>query len=194
MNHLIVYAHPNEDSLNHKILQTAVDALKAGGHEVVVRDLYKMGFNPVLSLEDTKALKQGNLPEDIRTEQNHLTGADVITLIYPIWWAGLPAILKGYIDRVFAYKFAYTYNGEGMVDKLLTGKKGVIISTYGTSEDYYEAIGMEEALKQTSGEGIFNFCGVEIAEQLLFGGVNKSVTDQERREMLERVRSLFSAF
>ncbi|MGV2794856.1 flavodoxin family protein, partial [Clostridium perfringens] len=103
-------------------------------------------------------------------------------------------ILKGYIDRVFAYKFAYTYNGEGTVDKLLTGKKGVIISTYGTSEDYYEAIGMEEALKQTSGEGIFDFCGVEVAEQLLFGGVNKSVTDQERREMLERVRSLFSSF
>lgn len=110
MNHLIVYAHPHEDSFNHAILNTAADALRANGHEVTIRDLYKLNFNPVLTSADTSAMRAGNTPDDIKTEQAHLAKADVISFIYPFWWTGLPAILKGYVDRTFSYGFAYQYN------------------------------------------------------------------------------------
>ena len=97
MNHLIVVAHPNSDSFNHAIVQTTVHALKAKGHETVVRDLYTLQFEPVLSLEDFNSLRAGQIPDDIKAEQGFITSADVITFIYPIWWTGLPGILKGYV-------------------------------------------------------------------------------------------------
>ncbi|ACT03694.1 NAD(P)H-dependent oxidoreductase [Paenibacillus sp. JDR-2] len=192
MNHLIVYAHPHEESFNHAILDTAVNALKEGGHEVTVRDLNKLGFNPVLSPVDTAALREGNPPADIKTEQAFLEAADFITFIYPIWWTGLPAIIKGYVDRTFSYGFAYQYNSEGGIDKLFTGKKGILINTYGTPGEIYESIGMNNSLKQTSGSGIFEFTGIEVVEQFLFGGVS-SVTDEARKEMLAQVDKKFSS-
>ncbi|AIQ48487.1 NAD(P)H dehydrogenase [Paenibacillus sp. FSL R7-0273] len=193
MNHLIVYAHPHEGSFNHAILDTAVAALKEKGHEVHVRDLYKLGFNPVLSPADTAAMREGNTPADIAAEQEYLRNAEVITFVYPIWWTGLPAILKGYVDRTFSYGFAYQYNAEGGIDKLFTGKKAVIVNTHGTPGEVYEAIGMHNSLKMTSGGGIFEFCGVEVLEHLLFGGVGSGAGDKELNNMLAQVKAKFSA-
>ncbi|MNW46894.1 Glutathione-regulated potassium-efflux system ancillary protein KefF [compost metagenome] len=193
MNHLIVYAHPHEGSFNNAILDTAVNALKSKGHEVSVRDLNKLGFNPVLSPADTAALREGNAPADIATEQEYLKKADVITFIYPIWWTGLPAILKGYVDRTFSYGFAYQYNAQGGVDKLFTGKKGVIINTHGTPGEIYDSIGMSNSLKQTSDGGIFEFCGIEVLEHFLFGGVTTVATDKDRKNMLVQVQEKFSS-
>ncbi|WP_438445965.1 NAD(P)H-dependent oxidoreductase [Gorillibacterium sp. sgz5001074] len=194
MNHLIVYAHPHAGSFNNAILDTAVGALKAKGHEVHVRDLYKLGFDPVLSEADTAALREGQAPSDIKTEQEYLAQADVITFIYPIWWTGMPAILKGYVDRTFSYGFAYQYNSQGGIDKLFTGKKGVIINTYGTPGDIYESIGMNASLRQTASGGIFDFCGVQVVEHYLFGGVTTVATDDTRKGMLAQVEKTFSSF
>jgi NAD(P)H dehydrogenase (quinone) len=188
MNHLIVYAHPFEDSFNHAILESAVAALESKGHSVVVRDLYAIGFNPVLSPKDFKELRSGHTPEDIATEQAYIKKVDAITFIYPLWWTGLPAILQGYIDRVFAYGFAYQYNKEGMVEGLLAGKKGVMITTHGTPNMYYDASGMTQSLKQTTDEGIFGFCGVETLEHLFLGGISSS-DDGTRKAMLQTVET-----
>ncbi|MFC3799239.1 NAD(P)H-dependent oxidoreductase [Cohnella sp. GCM10012308] len=192
MNHLIIYAHPHEGSFNNAILDTTVNALKSKGHEVHVRDLYSLGFNPVLSPADTAALRAGNPPADIAAEQAFLAKADFITFIYPIWWTGLPAILKGYVDRTFSYGFAYQYNSEGGIDKLFSGKKGLLINTHGTPSEIYDSIGMSQSLKQTSGGGIFEFCGIEVVDQLLFGGVT-STTDETRKDMLAQVEKKFNS-
>lgn len=187
MNHLIVYAHPFEDSFNHAILENAVAALESKGHSVMVRNLYAIGFNPVLSPKDFKELRSGHTPEDIATEQAYIKKADAITFIYPLWWTGLPAILQGYIDRIFAYGFAYQYNKEGMVEGLLAGKKGLMITTHGTPNMYYDASGMTQSLKQTTDEGIFGFCGVETLDHLFLGGISSS-DDLTRKEMLKTVQ------
>ncbi|TDL60155.1 flavodoxin family protein [Paenibacillus amylolyticus] len=170
MKHLIVYAHPHTDSFNNAILNTAVEALEAQGHEVVVRDLYKLGFQPVLTEADTASMRAGQTPQDIATEQQFVTDAEAITFIYPIWWTGLPAIIKGYVDRVFAYGFAYAA-GEAGIEKLLTGKKGLIINTHGTPSEIYDQIGMTAGLKLTSDVGIFDFVGIEAVDHLLFGSI-----------------------
>ncbi|MFB5760156.1 NAD(P)H-dependent oxidoreductase [Paenibacillus medicaginis] len=185
MKHLVIYAHPHAESLNHSILETTVRALKNNGHEVIVRDLYALDFQPVLKPEDTASMKAGQIPQDIKTEQDYITEADAITLIYPIWWTGLPAILKGYIDRVFSYGFAYAYGEEGVV-KMLTGKKGFIINTHGTPKPYYDQIGMTEALKTTSDTGIFDFVGIESVGHLLFGGVGH-LDEEAYKQMLQDV-------
>ena len=183
MKHLIVYAHPNPKSFNHAILETTVRELERKGHQVVVRDLYSLHFNPILSGTDFEVFQAGTVPADIKEEQDHISTADVITMIYPIWWAGLPAMIKGYIDRVFSYGFAYKYSEEGSPVGLLAGKKGLIINTQGTPGEYYDSTGMTEALKKTSDTGILSFCGIESVGHVFFGAV-PAVDDAVRHGML----------
>ncbi|MCM3791392.1 NAD(P)H-dependent oxidoreductase [Domibacillus indicus] len=193
MKHLIVYAHPHKESLNHAILKTTVEALKKNGHEVAVRDLYALDFQPVLKPEDTEAMKAGRTPQDIKTEQEFIAEADAITFIYPIWWTGLPAILKGYVDRVFSYGFAYAAGEQGIV-KMLTGKKGFIINTHGTPSEVYDEMGMTAGMKVTSDTGIFEFTGIEPAGHLFFGSIGYLSADMYEgmlKEVEEQVTALF---
>jgi len=185
MKHLIVFAHPHSESFNHAILDSTVHALKKNGHEVVVRDLYALDFQPVLKPEDTAAMRAGQTPKDIKREQEFVTEADVITFIYPIWWTGLPAILKGYVDRVFSYGFAYSSGEEGII-KLLKGKQGFIINTHGTPKEEYDEIGMTAGMKVTSDIGIFDFCGIEPVEHLLFGSIGY-LDEEAYKGMLKKV-------
>lgn len=187
MNHLIIYSHPNPASFNHAILETTVQTLEAQGHNVVVRDLYQLNFDPVLKGDDFVSFQSGQTPPDIKKEQQYITNADVITFIYPIWWTGLPALIKGYVDRVFSYGYAYAYGEDGNIERLLQGKKGFMITTHGTPKEVYDAIGMTDSLKQTSDTGIFEFVGIVPVGHLAFGGV-PLVDDAARKEMLTEVQ------
>ncbi|WFB69802.1 NAD(P)H-dependent oxidoreductase [Chryseobacterium sp. WX] len=173
MRHLIIYAHPNENSLNHHLLNTVIETLQSHNEEIIVRDLYDIGFNPVLSLNDMQGQRMGKLSDDVKTEQDHISWAEQITFIYPIWWTGLPAMMKGYIDRVFSYGFAYRYD-QGIQKGLLKGKKTVIINTHGKSHEEYEKTGMDKALTLTSDNGIFVYSGLEIIRHFFFDKADKA--------------------
>ncbi|WJE52354.1 NAD(P)H-dependent oxidoreductase [Bacillus cereus] len=188
MKHLIVYAHPNPQSFNHAILETVKAEQEGKDHEVRVRDLYELNFNPVLSASDFVSFSQGKTPANIQEEQEHITWADSIIFIYPVWWAGLPAILKGYVDRVFSHGFAYTY-GENGIEKLLSGKKGLLLSTMGNSKEAYTASGMFDAMKKTTDAGIFEFTGIETLEHTFYTSV-PSVDGDVRKEYLEEVKAV----
>ncbi|HAM51558.1 MAG TPA: NAD(P)H dehydrogenase, partial [Nitrospiraceae bacterium] len=95
MKYLIVYAHPNPRSFNHAILETISGELKKKKKEFTVRDLYKIGFNPVLSTKDLEAVQNGAVPKDIKKEQSYISKADTLIVIFPIWWSAMPAMLKG---------------------------------------------------------------------------------------------------
>lgn len=176
MKHLIIYAHPNEHSLNGHFKKSTVEYLTANGHQVKVRDLYQLNFNPVLSLEDVAGQHRGQVAEDVQTEQNYISWADCITFIHPIWWTGLPAIIKGYIDRVFSYGFAYSYD-QGIQKGLLTGKQTVIINTHGKSHAEYREIGMDTALSLTSDKGIYIYCGLEVKGHFFFDQADRASKD-----------------
>lgn len=176
MKHLIIYAHPNPNSLNSYLKNTTAAHLQEHHHEVVIRDLYALNFNPVLSLEDMAGQRNGLVSDDVKREQDFITWADCITFIHPIWWTGLPAILKGYIDRVFSYGFAYRYD-QGIQKGLLAGKKAVIINTHGKSKAEYEAIGMDKALLLTSDKGIYTYSGLEVTEHLFFDKADSPVPE-----------------
>ncbi|WNI38779.1 NAD(P)H-dependent oxidoreductase [Chryseobacterium sp. SG20098] len=173
MRHLIIYAHPNENSLNHHLLNTVIETLQYHNEDIIVRDLYDIGFNPVLSLNDMQGQRMGKVSDDVKTEQDHISWAEQITFIYPIWWTGLPAMMKGYIDRVFSYGFAYRYD-QGIQKGLLKGKKTVIINTHGKSHEEYEKTGMDKALTLTSDNGIFIYSGLEIIRHFFFDKADKA--------------------
>lgn len=188
MKHVIIYAHPNPASFNHAILETIQNTLTQEGHEVIVRDLYAMNFNPVLSGADITGLRSGNLPDDIKTEQAYIAQADVLHFVYPTWWVGMPGILKGYIDRIFLYGFAFTYGSEGPIG-LLKGKKVFLVNTGGNPQQWYT--GMAETLQKTSDIGIFEFCGLEVLHHEFLAGVG-TVDEDTRKGMLEQVQRLTS--
>lgn len=173
MKHLIIYAHPNEASINSRLKETIVAAIKDNGHEIVIRDLYALQFDPILSLTDMQGQRAGKVSALICEEQQHLAWADIVTFIYPIWWTGMPAIMKGYIDRVMSYGFAYCYD-KGVQMGLLKGKQAYVINTQGKSHQEYQASGMDRALKLTSDKGIFTYCGFEVKQHLFFEKADKA--------------------
>jgi len=188
MKYLILYAHPNPKSFNHAILETVQTELQEAGRVVSVRDLYAQNFNPVLSANDLADMMQGTLQPEVKTEQEFVSSADVIVVIYPLWWAGMPAILKGYIDRVFTEGFAYRINGPDL-EGLLKGKKVLLITTTGAPKEMYETSGMFKSMAQTTGEGIFQFAGMELIGHKYLCAI-PYITDEERKKMLEELRAL----
>nr|WP_315026866.1 NAD(P)H-dependent oxidoreductase [uncultured Chryseobacterium sp.] len=176
MKHLIIYVHPNENSLNHNLLDHITEILRTENQEIRIRDLYALSFDPVLSLQDMQGWYAGQVSDDVKQEQEHISWADQVTFIYPIWWTGLPAVMKGYIDRVFNYGFAYRYD-QGIQKGLLKGKKAVIINTHGKSHEEYQQSGMDIALSLTSDHGIFKYSGFEILRHFFFDKADKASTE-----------------
>jgi len=192
MKHLIIYSHPNSKSFCHAILDKVVEVLAAKKHDVVVRDLYALGFDPVLKAGDLADFQSGKIPADIKAEQNYIAWSDIMTIIHPVWWTGLPAMMKGYIDRVFSYGFAYSLDASGIV-KLLAGKKVIVFNTLGTPQDIYEKSGMFVAMKKTSDTGIHEFCGIHVLAHQFFGAV-PYVDDATRKSYLEKVKQIMGPY
>lgn len=189
MKYLIIYAHPNESSLNNYLLKNVSDSLQKEQQDIEIRDLYKIQFNPVLSLADMEGQRMGKVDATVQQEQEYISWADHIVFIYPIWWTGMPAIMKGYIDRVFSYGFAYLYD-QGVQKGLLTGKKATIINTQGKSRAEYERIGMDKALSLTSDKGIFTYCGLEIKQHFFFDSADKASSSAVKQWGVQILKTL----
>ncbi|MBI9060811.1 MAG: NAD(P)H-dependent oxidoreductase [Marinilabiliaceae bacterium] len=167
MKHLIIYAHPSENSFSNRLNQALVHESVQRGWEVEMRDLYALNFDPVLGADDLAQLKSGSTPISIHTEQKFIREADVISFVYPLWWAGFPAIMKGYIDRVLAHGFAFKADANG-VKGLLKEKRVYLYTSMGNSLEQYEQKGLLEAFRKTQGGEIFEFCGMEVVDQQFF--------------------------
>lgn len=182
---LIIYAHPNPKSFNHAIVETAEASLKAAGHEVRLRDLYEIGFNPVLKGEDFVALAAGATSPDVKAEQDHITWADSVLFVYPMWWGDRPAILKGYIDRVFTSGFAYKMSQDG-AQGLLGPRKAHVIQTVGGPEAWYSTEALQALLKPMTDWTLY-FSGFTNVKTKVFFAVPQ-VSDDARHGMLNEVK------
>jgi len=165
MKVLIVFAHPEPRSLNGSLRDVAVSELEAEGHEVRVSDLYAQGWTSDIGRADfpqlppgarlapaaasRQAFESGTLTADVKAEIEKLLWADVLILQFPLWWFSMPAILKGWVDRVFAYGFAYGVGehsdkrwGDRYGEGRLAGKRAMLIVTAGGWEEHYSARGI----------------------------------------------------
>jgi NAD(P)H dehydrogenase (quinone) len=194
MNHLVVLAHPREGSFTRDICGVYVRSVRARGHDVVLRDLYEMKFNPVASVEDITGNRTGRVPADVKVEQDHLTWADVIALIHPIWWIDRPAILKGYIDRVFAIGFAYGHGPNGPVGTL-KGKRAIIFTNAGSTQEHFDQSGKMQAVRVAQDMGTMEFCNIAMIEHVHFSPVGSRSTPEMiegyKRRVEEVVRTHF---
>jgi len=186
MKYLVIYAHPNPQSFNSAIRDTVLTELKKAGKDAVLKDLYDMNFNPVLSCDDFMKAQQCLAAPDVEREQEFVKEAGTLIFIYPLWWSGMPAMLKGWIDRVFSYGFAYEIKETGPVG-LLPGKKAFLITTTGATEEMNRESGIYDAMSRTI-DGALAFTGLEIVGHKYLPGV-PYVTDEVRKGMLEEVRA-----
>ena len=201
MNILLVLAHPEPRSFNGALRDAAREALPAAGHCVLESDLYAMKWRPVLgpgdfSLDDAvfsaqaaqrAAVAGGTQSPDVVSEQAKVSSADLIVLIFPIWWFGVPAILKGWIDRVFALDVAYG-GGRWFDHGVYRGKRALIACTTGARADRFSGTGLFGPLDWVLHPlrvGVFNFCGFDTLEPFVAWSV-QHIDDAARRKILRR--------
>ena len=192
MKALIVYAHPNPASFNAGILETIREELETQKVTYEIRNLYELQFDPVFSGSELGSVFTGNgsLP-DVQHEQSLITQSDLLIFVYPIWWFGPPAILKGYIDRVFTHGFSFLYGPEG-VTPMMKGKKAFVVQTGGNTPDAYEAFGLTDVPKDTIGKGIFQFMGFETRVHTLLSV--QQVSAETRAAMLNDIKKSVHQF
>ena len=179
MKVLVVYAHPYSKSFNHAVLEEFTQGLQSKGHAVEILDLYARGFNPLLTAGDLASLQGGEVPADIKAEQARVSGAEGLAFIYPLWWSSMPAILKGWIDRVLSLGFAYAFGQEGPIG-LLKHRKALLITTCGADQAHMEQSGIQKAIQMTTDMGIFAFTGIpEIRHEFFYNVIQ---TDPGTRE------------
>jgi NAD(P)H dehydrogenase (quinone) len=187
--HLVVFSHPNPESFNARVFRAYIDELAKRSHQVVVRDLYAMKFDPVLRMEDFEGARGGAVPDDVRVEHDHVRWAEVITLISPIWWISWPAMLKGYVDRVFSLNFAYRY-GPGGVEGCLPGKRAVIITSSGSTMENFVDTGKLAAVQTAQDVYTMEFCAMEMVEHLHFAPVGRRTPPERFDQMVDEARDL----
>jgi NAD(P)H dehydrogenase (quinone) len=188
VRHLVIVAHPNARSFNRAVAGAYTAELIKRGHRVVCRDLYAARFNPILSARDLAAVPSGKWAKDIKVEQAAIRRADVLTLISPLWWSGFPAMLKGYLDRVFCAGFAYVIKGGEYLPGL-SGKKGAIITTSGATAEDLKSDGILQALRIIHDKRLMEFCGIEMVRHLYLSGIDPAMSRADGEQRLETVRS-----
>jgi putative NADPH-quinone reductase len=143
MQVVVVLAHPNSDSFSHAIADRACAGLRSAGHEVQMLDLYALGFRATMSPDDHVAY-HGDHPAIDPMVADHgalILAADALVFVYPTWWSSLPAILKGWLERVMVPGVAFVFNDKGKVRPGLTNVRRIIgISTYGSPRSYVRFI------------------------------------------------------
>jgi NAD(P)H dehydrogenase (quinone) len=133
MHILVLFAHPLTDSFAAALHRAVVEALTQAGHEVDDCDLYATGFDPVMKPAERRAHNSPN--PDLSAVEHHverLRAADAVVLCFPVWWYGMPAILKGYFDRVWVNGVAFHLHTDGKIEPGLHRlKKLGVVATYG---------------------------------------------------------------
>lgn len=192
MKHAVIIAHPNADSLTCSIGRAYAEHVKLRGQEAVVRDLYRMGFDPCLKTSEVPTPAGFEFGADVVAERKLLMDVDVFALVYPFWFNAPPAILKGYIDRVFSMGFGYE-PGLGGTEPLLEGKRLISFSTSGAPEHWVRETGALQALTALFDQHVSAMCGLQTVDHVHVGGIVPNMRDDAVEDVFQGVRRAIDA-
>ena len=191
MRVLLVSAHPLADSFVAAVRAAAISGLRAGGHDVDLLDLDREGFEPRLSLREWESHRPGITakPEEVQAHATRLQWADALVLVYPTWWGAQPAIMKGWLDRVWVEGVAYTRpDGAARVRRKLQNIRHLVAVTTHGSPKHINAIEGESG-KRTVLRQMRALCHPRVRTRwLALYGVDQSVAP-EREAFLARVET-----
>ena len=188
IRHLVICANPSANSFDHAIVASYVRTAQENHQEVVVRDLYALGFDPVLK-ESERPLHGGmTLAADVAVELDHLSSADILVLVYPIWFGLPPAILKGYVDRVLGSGYSFR-DVQGQVGQpTVRGKPLLSFTTSGTSQAWLNEQGQAMSLREIFDVYLWRGFGMKQSEHIMIDNVVPNMSTAYAEEQLERVR------
>lgn len=194
MNISLILAHPDQNSFNHAIANTAKRYLQMKGHDVSFHDLYDERFDPVLHTDEIPA--DAPISKAIEPICKEIASAEGIIIVHPNWWGQPPAILKGWIDRVIrpgvAYKFLEHDSGEGVPVGLLNASAAVVFNTSNTPEDR-ELNVFADPLETIWKNCIFGLCGINTFHRKTFRTIVTS-SPQQREEWLANVKEVLDQY
>ena len=192
MRVLVVYSHPDPDSLVAAALARALTGLSTGGHEVRVTDLYDDGFEPAMTADERLSHAEPGVAPELQRYADDLAWAEALVLVYPTWWSGQPAILKGWIDRVWVAGVAWELpEGADLVrPRLHNVRRIVAVTTHGSSKLINALQG--ESGKRTVTRSIRTMCSKRTRTKwcALYG--LDTIDEAERVAFLDRVERTLS--
>lgn len=181
--HAIIACHPLKRSFTLSVAERYAETVRAHGHEVVLRDLYRIGFNPVL-----KAKERASQPAvDVLGEWAALGKPDVFVLIYPIWFGTPPALLKGYIDRVFGAGRSRGRENAGGTGELMHGKRLVSLTSSGSMRAWLDEKGVLGSLRTVYDRYFAEVFGFEETHRYHFDGIGENLPERDLRMHLHDV-------
>jgi NAD(P)H dehydrogenase (quinone) len=190
MNTLVIYTHPNHKSLSYAFLEEVLRGSKENAKisEVKVLDLYEAGFDPLLVFNENKRRRDMYREPELAEYREQLLWADQIVLVYPIWWGRPPAMLMGYIDRMFASGFAYRDKGGLLPEGMLKGKSVVCVSSM-KGPTHYPLLWLGNSHKILMRKALFNFVGIRKVKFFEFGNMESKKGKQSQK--LEQIYRYF---
>ncbi|MFS1664658.1 NAD(P)H-dependent oxidoreductase [Streptococcus sp. zg-JUN1979] len=193
MRTTIVYNHPYEKSFNHAILETVSERAQKMGQDVQVIDLDKEQFNPVMTSQDLLGfVKHEQIDPQAKQYGQLLAQSDHLVLIFPIWWELMPAMMKGFIDKVVFPGSFYEYKSDGlmMASKMKNLKTITIITTMNTPKGIYRFV-FGNAIQKSLVRGTFKKAGYKNVKWISLNQVKQS-SQEKRQRMLETVANNIS--
>ena len=187
MKHAIIIVHPAVKSFTHAMAETYAATVKLSGGEVVIRDLYRESFDPRLQASEIPTAETFAPCADVVHERALLADVDVFALFYPLWFNAPPAMMKGYVDRVFGLGFGYG-PGPGGQAPLLEGRRLISFTSSGAPESWVRDSGAFHALYTLFDRHIGAMCGLQVIEHVHNGGVVSGYPEMAMDEARSRVR------
>jgi NAD(P)H dehydrogenase (quinone) len=190
MHVLTVFSHPQRKNFPGAVLDAFVEGVVQSGHTAEVADLHAEGFDPRFTAEDHAHFWGGPRPAEAAREAARVDAADALALVFPVYWWSFPALLKGWIDRVFTTGWAYSLDAKSNSRGHLSGKPVMLIGVGGTRQATYDKYGYGDALRTQIEVGIFNFCGMTDVETHLLLDVDGEANAERRAGYLVDARAL----
>lgn len=189
IRHHLVFANPRRDSFDGQIVDAYVETATRLGQEVIVRDLYAMKFDPVLQEDERPGYGDGTVAPDVAAELELLESAQILVLVYPIWFALPPAMLKGYVDRVLGARYSFRDVQAQAGHPALKGKPMLTFSTSGTSLAWLNEQGQVLSLREIFDAYLWQGFGMQQAEHIRIDSVVPDMSAAYAQEQLARVRA-----
>ncbi|MBZ9766848.1 NAD(P)H-dependent oxidoreductase [Mesorhizobium sp. CA6] len=192
----VVYAHPARDSYLASLHRRVVEVLKARGDEVVDFDLYAMKFDPVMQVDELKGhAGPSPAPADLQVYIDALQWAEACVFCFPTWWSGMPAVLKGYFDRVWRPGVAFELPTDGGTIKpaLLNIRRMGVVTTFG-SPWWYTRLYMQDPGRKVLLRGLKSMCGRTQKHLYLAKYSVENITREEREKFARKVERRFERF
>jgi NAD(P)H dehydrogenase (quinone) len=187
MKHAVIFAHPNQQSFAGSVAAAYANAAQALGHSVITRDLYRMGFQPCLQAAELPFAPDFQAGADVVAERRLLADVDVFALCYPFWLNSPPAILKGYLERVFGWGFAYGKDGHS--EALLNGRRLITVTSSGAPLHWVQDNGVLKSEGALFDRGFAEQCGMAFVEHIHFGGITPGASAAYIKARLSEVES-----